>query len=303
METGVSDLCNPSVIAHFAVAPPAIAQRQDAHWGFLQVEHLEVIRHDSFDYRFKGTRHLLIASERAERYDGETLVDGLPPSNRRAWSRKMSFIPAGCQFYGWQKPRALTRCTNLFLDPLDSSLCPELRLAEIAFRPRLFFFDPDIWATVIKLKAQLQSSCRSQRAYIEALGIALAHELARLNEGTPPLGADLRGGLPPWQQKKLMEYIEEHLSDEVSLSCLAALVQLSPYHFSRAFKRSFGIPPHRYLTDRRIERAKGLLVKRNLSVTEIALDVGFSETSSFTAAFRKLTGETPTDYRRSLAWR
>jgi AraC family transcriptional regulator len=77
-------------------------------------------------------------------------------------------------------------------------------------------------------------------------------------------------------------------------------VQLSPYHFSRAFKQSFGMPPHRYLTSRRIERAKSLLAERKLSVTEIGLDIGFSETSAFTSAFRKVTGETPTNYRRSL---
>ena len=175
-----------------------------------------------------------------------------------------------------------------------------MRFAELAFRPRLFFFDPDLWATVVKLKAQLYP-CRSQRAYVEALGIALAHELARMNDGGAPPADDLRGGLPGWQQNKLTQYIEEHLAEEVSLASLAGLVQLSPYHFARAFKQSFGIPPHRYLTDRRIERAKSLLAQRQLSVTEIALEVGFSETSSFTAAFRKSTGETPTDYRRSLA--
>jgi len=99
----------------------------------------------------------------------------------------------------------------------------------------------------------------------------------------------------------LTQYIEEHLADEISLSSLARLVQLSPFHFSRAFKDSFGMPPHRYLTSRRIERAKTLLAERKLSVTEIGLGVGFSETSSFTSVFRKLTGETPTEYRRSLA--
>lgn len=167
--------------------------------------------------------------------------------------------------------------------------------------PRLFFFDLDIWETALKLKAQLQNSCRSQKAYVEALGIALAHELTRMNEDTPLLASDARGGLPHWQQKKLTQYIEEHLADEVSLVSLAQLAQLSPYHFSRAFKQSFGMPPHQYLTSRRIERAKTLLAERKLSATEIGFDVGFSETSSFTAAFRKYTGETPTDYRRSLA--
>ena len=62
-----------------------------------------------------------------------------------------------------------------------------------------------------------------------------------------------------------------------------------------------GMPPHRYLTSRRIERAKSLLAERKLSVTEIGLHVGFSKTSSFTSAYRKVTGETPSDYRRSLA--
>jgi AraC family transcriptional regulator len=286
---------------HVAISPPAIAQRKGVQWDPVQVEQMELIRHASFDYEFKGPRHLLIASERAERYDGETLIDGLPRSNRREWNRRMTFIPAGHRFYGWQKPRSLLRCTFIHVDPLSSLLCSELRFAELDFRPRLFFFDADVWATALKLKAQLQYPCRSQKAYVEALGIALAHELTRLNEAGSALASETRGGLPGWQQKKVAQYIEEHLANEISLLSLAQLVRLSPFHFSRAFKQSFGMPPHRYLTWQRIERAKALLGERKLSVTEIGLDVGLRETSSFTAAFRKLTGETPTAYRRSLA--
>jgi AraC family transcriptional regulator len=78
-------------------------------------------------------------------------------------------------------------------------------------------------------------------------------------------------------------------------------VGLSTYHFCRAFKQSFGIPPYRYHTSRRINRAKALLANPAPSVTNIGLAVGFSETSSFTAAFRKATGLTPTAYHRSLA--
>jgi AraC-like DNA-binding protein len=65
--------------------------------------------------------------------------------------------------------------------------------------------------------------------------------------------------------------MEEYLADEVSLLSLAGLAQLSPYHFSRAFKQSFGMPPHQYLTSRRIERAKTSLAERKLSVRRLDL--------------------------------
>src|SRR5262249_61058858 len=94
-------------VSHLAVAPPAVALHQSADWGLVQAEQVDIIRHEPFSYEFKGPRHLLVASERAERYDGETLVEGLPRSNRRVWSRRMSFIPAGHRFYGWQNARAL----------------------------------------------------------------------------------------------------------------------------------------------------------------------------------------------------
>lgn len=132
-------------------------------------------------------------------------------------------------------------------------------------------------------------------SYGAAVGVLLEHELARLNDGTTPVVA--RGGLSAWQRKKVADFIEEHVADEVRLARLAALVGLSPYHFGRAFKQSFGVPPHRYHVQRRIERAKTLLAKPGQSVTAVAIAVGFAETSSFSAAFRRVTGLTPRDYR------
>jgi AraC family transcriptional regulator len=101
-----------------------------------------------------------------------------------------------------------------------------------------------------------------------------------------------------WQQKRVVDFIEEHLADEISLAALAELVELSLFHFARAFTQSFGVPPHRYHMARRIDRARILLQKQALSVTEIGIQIGFRETSSFTRAFRKVTGLTPTEFRR-----
>jgi AraC family transcriptional regulator len=110
----------------------------------------------------------------------------------------------------------------------------------------------------------------------------------------------VKGGLALYHQRIVNAYIEEHLSEPISLATLAQLAHLSPYHFCRAFKQSFGMPPHRYHASRRIERAKCMLAKRSLSVTEIGLELGFCETSSFCSAFRKATGQSPTGYRRTL---
>jgi AraC family transcriptional regulator len=119
------------------------------------------------------------------------------------------------------------------------------------------------------------------------------------SEQTPP-GAvmPLRGGLPALKQRRVAEFIEEHLAEEISLATLAELVNLSLCHFARAFKQSFGAPPHRYHMVRRMVRARSLLQRSALSVTQIGIQVGFRETSSFTRAYRKFVGVTPSEFRR-----
>jgi AraC family transcriptional regulator len=101
-----------------------------------------------------------------------------------------------------------------------------------------------------------------------------------------------------WRQKHVVEFIEEHLAEEISLTALARIADLSLYHFARAFTRSFEMPPHRYHMARRMDRAKSLLQRPALSVTQIGIQLGFRETSSFTRAFRRFTGLAPTEYRR-----
>jgi AraC family transcriptional regulator len=160
--------------------------------------------------------------------------------------------------------------------------------------------DAALRETALKLRRLLDAPDGDSRLCFEALGVMLAHALARADAGTPEPRPRARGGLAGWQRRIVTEYIEKHVAEQIPLAKLAQLVQLSPYHFCRAFKQSFGLPPHRYHTSRRIERAKAMLAQPNYSVTEIGLSVGFSETSSFTAAFRKATGLTPTAYHRTL---
>jgi AraC family transcriptional regulator len=258
------------------------------------------MRHTPFEYGFRAPWHLLIAAEVAERYDGESFVEGLPRSTLRDFTHKLTFVPAGHDFRGWQRPRALTHTTYFYIDPRGPLADPALRFEEIEFKPRLFFYDHDLWQTALKLKSVIENADTVHRQYAEALGIVLTHELVRINGDTELQEPVNRGGLACWQQKRVAAYIEEHVADDIPLATLAELARLSQYHFSRSFKRSFGMPPHRYHATRRIERAKQLLANRERSVTAIALEVGFSDTSTFTTAFHRLTGETPSHYRRRL---
>ena len=281
-------------------SPSEIVRRCSAAWSGLIVETVQVMRHKPFEYGFRAPCHLLIAAELAERYDGETFVEGLPRSTLRDFTHKLTFVPAGHDFHGSQWPRALARTTYFYIDPRGPLADPALRFGEINFKPRLFFYDRALWETALKLKSLVENPGSMPRQYAEALGIVLTHELVRINGDAARRRPVSRGGLAHWQQKRVAAYIEEHIADSIPLATMAELARLSPYHFCRSFKCSFGMPPHRYHAHRRIERAKQLLANRELPITAIALDIGFSDTSTFTAAFHRLTGQTPTSYRRNL---
>jgi AraC family transcriptional regulator len=270
-----------------------------AEWGGLRAAAIKLTSRQPMEFNLIERCHFLVALEQAQRYDGETTVEGLPKSTRRDLTHKLTFIPSGCAFSGWMKPLVSLQATLFYIDPSMLMLDAGYGVAAADLRPRLFFDDAGIWQTVLKLKAQIGSAQAGDRLYAEALGAVLAHEIIRLDDGVPvPL--PMRGGLAAWQQRRVVEFIEEHLADDFPLAALASLAQLSTYHFARAFKRSFGIPPHRYHTNRRIERARALLAHPGTSVADVALEVGFSGASAFAATFRRATGRTPTDYRRSL---
>jgi AraC family transcriptional regulator len=191
----------------------------------------------------------------------------------------------------------LTRVTYFYIEVPDRLFDRGSGIACPAISPRLFFFDQAVWDTALKLKDEIGNSDPWSREYAEALGFVLMHELFRLEQTARAVARPVRGGLPAWQQKRVVEFIEEHLAEEISLAALAELVDLSLYHFVRVFTQSFGAPPHRYHMARRMDCAKSLLQSPALSVTQIGARIGFRETSSFTRAFRKFTGLTPTEYR------
>jgi AraC family transcriptional regulator len=287
---------HPTIEIH----PGDAAKRQKAVWRGIGGEVVQVSPDEPFEARFQAPCHLLIAYQRASRREGETLIDGLPRSTLRNFGQRMTFVPAGCCFKESQIPSVSARAIFLFIDPKNPLLDPQSGFDRAAFTPRMFFENPILFETARKLEALIEVGESSDRLYAEALGVVLAHELMRLETPAGQSKQPTRGGLAGWQKKRIADYIDANLCEQTSLAMLASMVQLSLYHFSRAFKQTFGMPPHRYHAQRRIERAKMLLAERKQTITSIALELGFSDTSSFTRVFHKFTGRTPRDYRRSV---
>jgi AraC family transcriptional regulator len=169
----------------------------------------------------------------------------------------------------------------------------------------------DLRSVVEELCKALSSSLRDERGSAEA-SLQRANAILRvmppdstssspLQEPTTLPIEPIRGGLAPWRIRRVTVYIETNLDTAVRTKDLAALVELSSFHFCRAFRDSFGDSPHAYVTRRRIERAQGLMLTTNNSLSQVAMDCGLADQAHFNRLFRRFVGESPGAWRRARA--
>lgn len=146
---------------------------------------------------------------------------------------------------------------------------------------------------------ELKSGGLLGRVYTEALANTLAvHLLKRYSASERPV-TDV-GELPNHKLRRATEFINDNLGRDITLAEIAANVEMSPYYFVRSFKQSTGLPPHQYLVEQRVARAKILLKETAIPLADIAYGLGFASQSHFTSLFRRLTATTPKAYRKSL---
>jgi AraC family transcriptional regulator len=299
---GHSDLASPLIhAAHLfdptvEISPIDTVKRHSAGRYGIVAESIYAPIGSSIQINYNGPEHLLVLYEDGARREGETSIDGLAPSSLRKFANKMTFVPAAHTYRERHEISAPMRATYLYLSPVRLQ---KSTYANGTYVPKILFEDSILWATSMKLKMALENN-NSRTAYLEALINVLAHELSGSWQGASRLSPANRGGLATWQMRAVIAYIEEHLTEQISLVTLARLARLSQHHFCRAFKQSFGIPPHKYHLNRRMQHAKALLSDQATSITEIGLRLGYSNSSSFTLAFRKLTGQSPSRFRRNF---
>jgi AraC family transcriptional regulator len=202
------------------------------------------------------------------------------------------------------QPHPQARCDRgveliqLYLEPQVMAQVTDHSLeALVDIVPQHKIRDPLIQQIGLTLKTELELGGPSSCFYADAMATALsAHLLQRYSTQRSPL-QEYTGGLSSHKLKQAIAYIQDHLDRDLRLTEIAASVQISPHYFATLFKQSTGLAPHQFVTQCRIERAKGLLTRQELTILEILPQVGFKSQSHFTRVFREQTGLTPTAYR------
>lgn len=150
----------------------------------------------------------------------------------------------------------------------------------------------------LALKADLEVDGIGNGFYADSLATALSAHLLQHYATRKHVFRSYDDGLSKQKLKEAIEYINEHLDENLSLSIIADHLGMSQYYFCRLFKQSTGLTPHQYLMQQRIEQAKRLLKQTELTNTQIALNCGFSSQSHFAKYFRLNTGVSPRQFRK-----
>lgn len=157
--------------------------------------------------------------------------------------------------------------------------------------------DPLIQHIGFALLAESSSETSAGRLYADSLIQTLTLHLLKNYSNANSIQENINGGLSGYKLRRVQEFINENLEEDLSLAEIAEVADLSQFHFARAFRKSTGQTPQHYLMEQRIERAKELLSKDELPIVEISLRTGFKNQSHFTTLFRKFTKFTPKLWR------
>ena len=188
---------------------------------------------------------------------------------------------------------------------LDPSFVQHVAGEECAIDPARFELqdnfgtrDPQIETIAKQLLGGLEREGTANRIHAESLATQLTTHLLRYYSSANIAEARPVARMPRHKLLRALEYIEENLRDELTLPGMAEALAMSPGHFAHAFRQATGLPPHRYVQSRRIERAMSLLRETDLPITEIAHRIGCASHSHFSVLFHRATGQTPRDFRK-----
>jgi AraC family transcriptional regulator len=207
---------------------------------------------------------------------GDILINPANVVHQAAWDAEGDFIILVF------KPEILARAVDASQDVSQVQLIPHFT------RP-----DPLVYQIGLALKGVLENNPHGSRLYAETMMNALSVHLLEHYSTRKPILKEYNHGLSQRQLQQVIDYIHAHLDQDLGLTELAALMNLSPHYFSQLFKQATGMTPHKYVIHCRVERAKELLLQGQLGIAEIADLVGFASQSHLNFHCKRLLGVTP----------
>ncbi len=249
------------------------------------------------------TTHVLasgVASPSGVYASGMRWLDGKREQERRG-TGDIAIIPAGIAHRcSWDtpaqfmilaiEPTLLQRVGQDWVNPDQIELMPRYMNNSDKFIQTIFS----------TLKAEIEVGGMGSSLLLDSLKTALVIHLLRHCCSTQPHLSSYVNGLSQPKLTLVTDYINAHLHQELKLEDIAAIVQISPYHFLRLFKQRLGITPHQYILQCRIERAKYLLQHSKLNIADIAIQSGFCDQSHLNRYFKRIVGVTPKQLQAQL---
>ena len=150
------------------------------------------------------------------------------------------------------------------------------------------------------LKAEMEWGYPCGRVYLDSLGVSVAARLVACHSSVSVEPGKQRGRISQQKLRRVLSYIEDNLGQDISLRDIATVAGLSVSHFTPLFRETVGLPVHQYLIRRRVERAKDLLIEREMPISQIAFETGFAHQSHLARNMRRLLGVSPRAFRERL---
>lgn len=273
-------------------SPPSLEFGPRQAWGSLSALHLRAGPGRHGGDRTDDHRLILYLSSGVP---ADCSCEGLS-ARRIQVAGRFDLVPADAAgFWADERPCDMVSvriAPALFLQTADALA---IRRDRWGLAPQLDAHEPLVEQIVRGLLAELYSPAPSGRLFVDSLGVALT---TRLLQGYAHTRAPVAQRLSRPQERRLTDYIESRLDEDLSLDSLAAVAGISVPHLTPLFRRTFGRTVHRYVMERRVERARELLSQGRDSITEVALDCGFAHASHLARWMRRLAGVRPSDIAR-----
>lgn len=236
--------------------------------------------------------------DRGSFVDGERRIDGLRVAATGPLDKGVDVAPAYSEFRAIAGPGSNIDCLMVSVDEgaLDSFVGSDR--GQTPLNPSVNLGGE----LLLPLTDRLRQLCRNDAQYLDSLYLEalvgmIFREVKQAQNDSAIRAIRCSGGLSSHARRIMRDFLAENLGQKIDLETLAEQVGLSRFHFTRAFKTTFGIPPYKYLLDLRIRKAAELLRSTQTPITAIALEVGFSCSSEFARAFRQAMNCTPREFR------